>query len=101
MFGALRQGSQRSWGGEFEGRCPSWEGASVTRPASIRCDASLSVRALPGVPLVAPGDDLATLVIEALARAGTTLESSDVLVVASKVVSRSEGRLFDLAKVAP
>jgi coenzyme F420-0:L-glutamate ligase / coenzyme F420-1:gamma-L-glutamate ligase len=59
----------------------------------------MEIRALPGVPLVSPGDDLALLIRQALARAHLELRDSDVIVVASKVVSRSEGRFFDLAAV--
>jgi len=42
----------------------------------------LEAVALPGIPLVRPGDDLAALIHEALIRAGLALEQGDVLVVA-------------------
>jgi coenzyme F420-0:L-glutamate ligase / coenzyme F420-1:gamma-L-glutamate ligase len=54
------------------------------------------VEALPGLPEVRPGDDLAAL----LAAAGE-LRPTDVLAVAHKVVSKAEGRLVDLAGVQP
>jgi coenzyme F420-0:L-glutamate ligase/coenzyme F420-1:gamma-L-glutamate ligase len=57
--------------------------------------------ALPGLPLVQPGDDLATLVLEGLQRADLTLQPGDVLGVAQKIVSKSEGRLRDLRQVTP
>ncbi len=57
--------------------------------------------ALPGMPLVQPGDDLAALIRAALARAGLALEDGDVLVVAQKIVSKAEGRLVRLDTVAP
>ena len=47
--------------------------------------------AVPGLPEVRPGDDLATLVEER-----ADLRDDDVLVVASTVVSKAEGRLADL-----
>ena len=47
---------------------------------------------LAGVPEVLPGDDLARLLGDALARAGG-LEPGDVVVVAHKVVSKAEGRV--------
>lgn len=68
---------------------------------SAVCAPQLSLTALPGLPLIAPGDDLARLLADALARAGYTLESGDVIVVASKLVSRAEGRYVDLATVSP
>ena len=65
----------------------------------VRCADRLVLTALSGVPRVAPGDDLATLVRDGLARAEIALAAGDVLVVASKVVSRAEGRFVDLATV--
>ena len=52
----------------------------------------LRVIPLPGIPEVRPGDDLATLIGDALERVGG-LEDGDVLVVAQKVVSKAEGRV--------
>lgn len=52
--------------------------------------------AVEGLPEVRPGDDLGELI-----RSRTTLETGDVLVVAQKVVSKSEGRLRSLATVTP
>jgi coenzyme F420-0:L-glutamate ligase/coenzyme F420-1:gamma-L-glutamate ligase len=62
--------------------------------------AALSARALPGIPPVLPGDDLARLLAEAAARAGIALREG-VLVVCQKVVSKAEGRLVRLADVEP
>jgi coenzyme F420-0:L-glutamate ligase/coenzyme F420-1:gamma-L-glutamate ligase len=67
----------------------------------IGCDAELMLRALPGIPIVQPGDDLGLLVREALVRAGLELQRGDVVVVASKLVSRSEGRFVALSSVLP
>jgi coenzyme F420-0:L-glutamate ligase/coenzyme F420-1:gamma-L-glutamate ligase len=68
---------------------------------AIRCDGRLQVTALPGLPVVEAGDDLGALVAEGLARADLALADGDVLVLASKIVSRAEGRFVDLAAVAP
>lgn len=62
---------------------------------------SLSVTALPGIPLVQPGDDLAQLILDALNRAGITLQHGDALVVTSKIVSKAEGRIFNLNHITP
>ena len=67
----------------------------------MRCAGALDVRAVPGVPVVCPGDDVGALVGEALARAGMALVDHDVVVVPSKVLSRAEGRFRDLAAVVP
>jgi len=50
--------------------------------------------AVEGLPEVRPGDDLGLLIAERAA-----LENGDVLVIAQKVVSKSEGRLVELASV--
>jgi coenzyme F420-0:L-glutamate ligase/coenzyme F420-1:gamma-L-glutamate ligase len=68
---------------------------------SVRCAESLQLRSLPGLPIVEPEDDLATLIEAALARAEIILRPGDVLVVTSKVVSRATGRFVDLATVKP
>ena len=62
---------------------------------------SLELVALPGLPMVRQGDDLAALIVAALDRAGRALADRDVLVVAQKIVSKAEGRMVDLAAVTP
>ncbi|PZQ16258.1 MAG: coenzyme F420-0:L-glutamate ligase [Ancylobacter novellus] len=52
-------------------------------------------------PLVEPGDDLGALIADALRANGLALADGDVLVVAQKVVSKTEGRYRDLDDVAP
>jgi coenzyme F420-0:L-glutamate ligase/coenzyme F420-1:gamma-L-glutamate ligase len=52
----------------------------------------IRIIALTGLPEVRPGDDLAALLGDAVERQGG-LEEGDVLVVAQKVVSKSEGRV--------
>ncbi len=54
-----------------------------------------------GLPEIRPGDDLARAILEAIAAAGERVEAGDVLVVAQKVVSKSEGRIRRLADIAP
>jgi coenzyme F420-0:L-glutamate ligase/coenzyme F420-1:gamma-L-glutamate ligase len=61
----------------------------------------VTLAALPGVPEVRPGDDLAALLAAAAARLDGGLRTGDVLAVAHKVVSKAEGRVVRLADVAP
>ena len=61
----------------------------------------LELHALPGLPLVQEGDDLAALVEAGLGRAGLELRAGDVLVLAQKIVSKAEGRSVTLASVRP
>lgn len=62
---------------------------------------SLTLIPLPGIPVVKPGDDLALLIIEALNRAEIKIEEGDILVIAQKIVSKSEGSLVALETVTP
>ena len=57
----------------------------------------LRLRAIPGLPLFAPGDDLAAIIGDAMAAAPPA--DGDVLVVAQKIVSKAEGRIVDIASV--
>ncbi len=61
----------------------------------------IAARAVPGLPEVRDGDDLAALVTRAAADAGIEIVAGDVLVLSQKVVSKAEGRLVRLADVRP
>jgi coenzyme F420-0:L-glutamate ligase / coenzyme F420-1:gamma-L-glutamate ligase len=61
----------------------------------------LTLVALPGIPLVQPGDDLTRLIVAGLENANLQLQAGDILVVTSKLVSKSEGRFVDLRTVTP
>jgi coenzyme F420-0:L-glutamate ligase/coenzyme F420-1:gamma-L-glutamate ligase len=62
---------------------------------------SLTIQSLLEIPLIMPGDDLASIILEAAARAEISFQDQDVLVIASKIVSRSEGRFASLSDVIP
>ena len=62
---------------------------------------ALTLIPLSGVPLVQPGDDLAGIVIQALAASNERLQPRDVLIVAQKIVSKAESRSVDLRTVTP
>jgi coenzyme F420-0:L-glutamate ligase/coenzyme F420-1:gamma-L-glutamate ligase len=49
--------------------------------------------ALPGIPEVAEGDDLAALLLQGCTDAGLELRDGDVVVVSSKVVAKAAGRV--------
>jgi len=72
----------------------------VTAPADD-ARGTLALAALPGLPEVRPGDDLAALLATAGARLDGGLSAADVLAVAHKVVSKAEGRVVRLADVEP
>jgi coenzyme F420-0:L-glutamate ligase/coenzyme F420-1:gamma-L-glutamate ligase len=63
--------------------------------------APLVLQALPGLPEIRRGDDLAALILAALRRLQIVLQHGDALVVAQKIVSKAVGRCADLATVEP
>jgi coenzyme F420-0:L-glutamate ligase / coenzyme F420-1:gamma-L-glutamate ligase len=62
---------------------------------------ALTIYPLPGLPEVLPGDDLAALLLGAVASQDLTLQSGDVIVVAQKVVSKAEGSRAVLTDITP
>lgn len=62
---------------------------------------TLTLFGVAGLPMVAAGDDLVALIVDALAAQDTPLADGDVVVVTSKIVSKAEGRFVDLAAVTP
>jgi coenzyme F420-0:L-glutamate ligase/coenzyme F420-1:gamma-L-glutamate ligase len=61
----------------------------------------VTLTAVPHIPLVQPGDNVAALILAALETADLRLEANDLLVIAQKIVSKAEGRLFNLETVRP
>jgi len=59
----------------------------------------LSLTALEGIPEVTTGMALAPLIAAALERHGLVAAADDVLLVCQKIISKSEGRLVELAAV--
>ncbi len=63
--------------------------------------APLVLTPLQGIPLIRPGDDLGDILWRALLKNEIALQAGDILVIAQKIVSKSEGRLVNLREVAP
>ncbi len=59
----------------------------------------LTLTALPNIPLVRRGDDLAAIILRGLEEASITLADGDVLVLAQKIVSKAEGQMVRLQDV--
>lgn len=62
---------------------------------------AVSLAAVPGIPEIRPGDDLATSLGDALVACGQAPQDFDVLVVAQKVVSKAEGLIVDFNAIEP
>jgi len=67
----------------------------IARPAELR------VIPIPVANEILPGDSIADKLLESIHRKRLTLTSGDILVVKHKIVSKSEGRLVDLATIEP
>ncbi|KPK17889.1 MAG: hypothetical protein AMJ62_00380 [Myxococcales bacterium SG8_38] len=75
--------------------------AGALAAGGLRVGSELTLRAIGGIPTIEPGDDLVEIVVASLSRAGIALAQGDVLVIASKIVSRAEGCFVDLGGVTP
>ena len=59
----------------------------------------LHIFAVPGIPEVVRGADLGALIADAVVRGGRAIEGGDIVVVAQKIVSKSEGAVVRLDEV--
>jgi coenzyme F420-0:L-glutamate ligase / coenzyme F420-1:gamma-L-glutamate ligase len=64
-------------------------------------DGEIRIIGIDGLPEVAPGDDLASLVGDGIASSGERLQPGDIVVVTHKIVAKAEGQLVDLRTVTP
>ena len=62
---------------------------------------SIQLFNLPNFPLIKEGDNLPEKILGCAAEVGQTILSGDVVVIAQKVVSKSEGRLVRIVDVTP
>lgn len=61
----------------------------------------LILSALPGIPLIHPGDDLVEITARSLRDDAISLKAGDILVFAQKIISKSENRLVNLTTIGP
>ncbi len=60
---------------------------------------SLIISPLRDIPLVQTGDDIPAFILQSLEREQITVEDGDILVIAQKIVSKTEGRAIALSEV--
>lgn len=63
--------------------------------------AELRIVGLPGLPVITPGMDLAALIAQAASAADFSIQTSDIVVVTQKIVSKAQGDLIVLNDVTP
>jgi len=61
----------------------------------------IEIIAVQGLPEVVEGDDLSAMIYDAIRDQGADLEGGDVVVIAQKIVSKSEGAIVDLKTISP
>lgn len=61
----------------------------------------LTLTPLPGLPLIRHGDELADILLAGVEASHLSLEDNDIFVLASKIVSKAEGRMVDLSTIQP
>ncbi|MCA9924326.1 MAG: coenzyme F420-0:L-glutamate ligase, partial [Anaerolineales bacterium] len=62
---------------------------------------NINLIAVPGIPDVKMGDDVAKLVAAGVKTAVSILQPGDIIAIAQKIVSKAEGRTVRLADVTP
>jgi coenzyme F420-0:L-glutamate ligase/coenzyme F420-1:gamma-L-glutamate ligase len=62
---------------------------------------SLTLTPLIGIPLIHPGDNLVDIILSSIDAAEIDIQDGDILVLAQKIVSKSEDRYVNLTTVTP
>jgi len=62
---------------------------------------TLILTPLTGLPIINPGDDLADLIADVIKHAEMNLADGDILVIAQKIISKSEDRFVNLNDISP
>lgn len=55
--------------------------------------------AVPNIPLIKPGDDIGKIVCEKIKNEHFSIKDKDIIVIASKIVSKAEGQIIDIQKI--
>jgi coenzyme F420-0:L-glutamate ligase/coenzyme F420-1:gamma-L-glutamate ligase len=60
---------------------------------------SLTLSPLLNIPIIQPGDDLATIILQSIQTSQIDLQDGDIFVITQKVVSKAEDRLVNLSEL--
>lgn len=61
----------------------------------------VNIEAVPNLPDIYPGDDLVALILKSMSESDMQFDDGDIVVIAHKVISKSEGRIVRLEDVVP
>ena len=67
----------------------------------INAVSEITLTAIQNIPEINPGDEVASIINECIEAQGCSLENNDVVVIAQKIISKSEDRFVDLKTVKP
>ncbi|HMD39076.1 MAG TPA: coenzyme F420-0:L-glutamate ligase [Candidatus Acidoferrum sp.] len=76
----------------------------AARPKSNQASSSfssLNLFVIPGLPEIRKDHNLPKLIADAARKTGIAFEQNDILVIAQKIISKSEGRVVHLSKIKP
>ena len=62
---------------------------------------NVNIIGIKDIPLIKTGDDLPSIILNALKRNNLTIENGDILVIAQTIVSKSLGRIKNLVNIKP
>ena len=62
---------------------------------------SLTLTPLQNIPLIRQNDNLADILVKSFQQTNIELQNNDIIVIAQKIVSKSEGRMVNLATITP
>jgi len=80
---------------------PKRRSSDAISQKALLAEAGLQLFRIPGIPEIRRGNNLCGQIIRASQRAGIHFENGDILVIAQKIVSKSEGATMRLAAVKP
>lgn len=75
--------------------------ATAAEPGKGPATTQITMFAVDGLPLIRVGDSLATEILSGMSKGGEEFFDGDIVVIAQKIVSKSEGRQVNLADVKP
>lgn len=61
----------------------------------------IKIIGLKGIPIIREGDDIGKIICETAKKQQVEIEDGDIIVIASKIIAKAEGRLVNLATVTP
>lgn len=62
---------------------------------------TLTITEIPGIPFIKPGDNISNFIFSGIKQADISLLDGDIIVIAQKIISKSENRFVNLSEIIP